>query len=267
MIESLTKAIRNNRLSHAYIIEGDELTDKLGFSYEFAKSIFCGNNPGIGCNECRSCRMINEKTYRDIYLIATDEKSVKDKDIEELQDRLGKLPLEDGGRNIAIIDNADTMTTRAQNRLLKSLEEPHPGTVIMLLSENSDMLLPTIRSRCQVIRLYDYGETEEGSESREIAKTLIDLSKRGRYFFEKKEILDMELKDKKTAIALLDGLEREFRDRLVKVASNSNPDSTLEEELAFCRRGIEAVERARKDLRYNVREKYSLGELMLRIGG
>ena len=259
--DRLTKAIKNQKLSHAYIIEGDALSDKLGYAFDFARAILCSEDMGRGCGKCRTCRMIEERTYRDLYIIDGDERSVKDKDVEELQDRISKLPLEDGKRNIAVIDKADTMTHRAQNRILKSLEEPYPGTVIMLLTENSDNLLPTIKSRCQVIRLYDINPSEEETLYQETARKLIAASRKKTYFFEIKKIIEEELKDRAGILALLDALEKEFRDGMVSGIESGESD------LGFYKNGIESVERARKDLRYNIRDKYVLSDLMLRIGG
>ena len=262
--ERLTKAILNNKLSHAYIIEGDSLTNKLEYAYDFAKAILCKDAPGTGCGKCRTCRMIEEETYRDFYHVTGDEKSVKDKDIEELQERLSRLPVEDGMRNIAIIEKADTMTTRAQNRILKSLEEPFPGTVIVLLAENSDNLLPTIKSRCQIVRLYGDFNKDAESEYLDAAKALIEKAKKKSYFFETKAILDEALKDRGAASALLDAIERVLRDDLLKMASSNEADN---KELGFYLSGIRSVELARRELKYNIRDKYILSDLMLKIGG
>ena len=270
----ISEAITNNKLSHAYIIEGDELSDKAGFSVDLTKAILCEEAPGVGCDNCRSCRMISEMTYRDIYYVSADERSLKDKTVEELQKRLANLPIErsimDGGRNIAIINNADTMTKRAQNRLLKTLEEPYPGTVIFLLSENSDNLLPTIRSRCQMIRLGDLAiaeSTEESSNSEyeSAAKSLIDAAVNRKYFFESKNLLDKYLKDRSSAMKILDAMEMVLRQEMLNIAMNGLAGK--EERLSFYSRGIRAVESARRDIKYNVREKYALGELVLKIGG
>ena len=271
----ITSAINNGKVSHAYIIEGDELSNKADFAVSFAKALLCTDAPGVGCDKCRSCRMISEGTYRDIYQIAGDERSVKDKDVELIQERLARMPIERsvdmGGRNIAIVDNADTMTSRAQNRILKTLEEPYPGTVIMLLSENGDMLLPTIRSRCQVIRLYDFDNSEaamgddEKSEYMEDAKALIDNARYRKYFFESKDILEKYVNNRASAMAILDALERRFREIMRDAAFGKSGGASFD--LDFCTRGIEAVETARKDLKYNVREKYALSNLVLKIGG
>ncbi|MBP3816563.1 MAG: hypothetical protein J6H21_06885 [Firmicutes bacterium] len=254
--ERLTKAITSGKLSHAYIIEGDKFSDKRSFALDFAKAIVCKVKPGEGCDSCRSCRMIDEGTYRDLFNVTGDEKSVKDKDIEELQGKLASLPLEEGGRNIAIIEDSDTMTTRAQNRLLKSLEEPFPGTVIILLSENSERLLPTIRSRCQIVRLYERDEdSQENSEYIALAKELLQLSRKG-YFFEIREALKEGISDKNSALLLLDAMEKELS-KMVMAG----------EDIDWAAKGILEIENARKELNYNVKEKYALGSLMLKIGG
>ena len=258
IVDRLGNAIRNQRLSHAYIIEGDAFSGKENFAKEFAKAIICKEAPGLGCDNCRSCRMISEGTYRDFYYFTGDERSVKDKDIEELQTRISSLPMEEGGRNIVILEGSDTMTPRAQNRILKSLEEPYPGTVIILLAENSDRLLPTIKSRCQIIRLNNSGfaVNGEGDQFAKLAKTIIDLTGRKAYFFELKNAVEEVVNDRKSAILFLDALEIEFRNIMTKGES-----------LSRCEEGIKQIEKARKEIRYNVREKYALGNLLLKIGG
>lgn len=262
IVDRLGEAIRNGRVSHAYIIEGDRMSGKEGFAKEFAKAILCTDKPGVGCDNCKHCRMIDANTYRDIYYVASDERSVKDKDIEEIQERLANLPMEDGDRNIAFIYDCDSMTTRAQNRLLKSLEEPHPGTVIMLLSENSDNLLPTVKSRCQTIRLYSTGNREAEPEEQQyidLAKTMVGMVKNKAYFFEIKDALE-SVKDKKSALLFLDAFEREIRNYMVEGTSESiTPKRAVNI--------IEHIEKSRRDIRYNIKERNTLRDLMLKIGG
>ena len=268
-------AIRTGRVSHAYIIEGDSLSGKKEFALEFAKAAVCIDKPGTGCNNCRNCRLMEMGAYRDLYVVSGDDRSVKDKDIEELQDRLNQFPLEEGRRNIAIIEDADTMTPRAQNRFLKTLEEPFPGTIIMLLSENSDSLLQTVRSRCQVIRLLQMGtvpfeKSGEDSDSQfpDMAKSLLGRIARGGYYFELKKDIDNKIKTKKDALSLLDALERELRTYMIwekeeESEEETEPPFTPE----FAIHGIQCVEEARKYIRYNIKEKNALNELMLKIGG
>ena len=137
LINRISLSIRENAVSHAYIIEGDALTDKMGFAIDFLKAVSCNELPGTGCDECLTCRKIEHRNYEDLYIVEAEfnasktAKSIRDDAIEELQDNLARKAVEE--RCFAIIESADSMTHRAQNRLLKTLEEPNPGTVIILL--------------------------------------------------------------------------------------------------------------------------------------
>ena len=152
LAERIRGSVTAGNVFHAYIIEGDTCVDKVAFAKDMLKAIMCRENPGMGCEECIDCRKIAHDNYEDLYFIESDGLSVKDEAVFQLQEKL-KLRPSGGNRNLAIIKDADTMTVRAQNRLLKTLEEPTPGTVIILLSENRDNLLETIRSRCVAYRL------------------------------------------------------------------------------------------------------------------
>ena len=125
LIERISKAIINANVSHAYIIEGDSCIDKEAFAKDFIKAILCLEEPGFGCDRCVNCRKIDHDNYEDMYILRADELSLKDAAVSGLQENLKNKPSA-GNRNIAIIEGADSMTPRAQNRLLKTLEEPNP---------------------------------------------------------------------------------------------------------------------------------------------
>ena len=161
---------------------------------------------------------------------------------------------------MAVICNADTMTRRAQNRLLKTLEEPNPGTVIMLLSENRENLLDTIKSRCIFYRLS--GGEESGGENLKEVNDLVDALIEGESFFQLKEMLSGCVKSREDAFRMLDGMERIYRNLLL----NKDPrGKLLKKEDVF--RGVELIEEARRDLIMNVNYNYALKNLMLKIGG
>ena len=262
VIEKLAAAIRNGKLAHAYIFEGDSFSQKEEIAKEFAKAILCEENPGIGCDRCKTCKMVDANTYRDIYYFGSDENSIKDKDIVELQSRMANRPIEQGRRNIAIVADADLMTTRAQNRLLKLLEEPYAGSCVILLSENSDRLLETVRSRCQRFRFYALGDepgSNADSEYTEMARRVIKRLGKNDYFFETKNET-ASIKDKKSALAFLDAMERELRDVMVGNSEIKFPRERAEQ-------GIKLVEEARKNINYNIIAKNVLGALVLKMGG
>ena len=279
LIERISKAIRSGSVSHAYIIEGDSCVDKEDFAKDFLKAICCEKRHGLGCSygpmdgamdgasasdageKCLSCRRIDHGNCEDLYIVraeGTTTKSVKDDAILELQENLKKKPAE--SRNMAIICNADTMTKRAQNRLLKTLEEPTPGTVIILLSENRENLLDTIKSRCIFYRLG--GGEETGGENLRDANRLVDALIEGENFFEMKQLLSKSVKSREDAFRILDGMERIYRNLLLEKDPRGR---LLKREQIF--RAVELIEEARRDLIMNVNYNYALKNLMLKIGG
>lgn len=143
-------AIKNDRLAHAYVFEGPQGVGKKITAMEFAKAINCKNGD-LGCEICSSCVKINNNNHPDINIIKPDGNSIKNKHIEEFQNNILLKPYE-SNRKVFIIEASDTMTISAQNRLLKILEEPPQYAVIILITQSSHSLLPTIRSRSQMIK-------------------------------------------------------------------------------------------------------------------
>lgn len=258
------RAIEAGHVSHAYIIEGDSCTDKEKIAKDFVKAILCENNPGWGCDECVNCRKIDHDNYEDLYAVNADENSLKDAAILSLQEKLKGKPT-GGSRNIAIISDADTMTQRAQNRLLKTLEEPTPGTVIVLLSENTENLLQTIRSRCIIYRLGNFVSSNEHIDLK-FPETMLKLAMDGAYFCDLKSQLDKHIKDRKEAFVFLDGMERLFR-QYMTASPSSAEDSAPAMRKEKIIENVRIIEEARRDLLANVNYKYALRNLILKIGG
>lgn len=264
LVSRITGSILSGNVFHAYIIEGDTCVDKPAFAKDMMKAILCGEAPGRGCDSCITCRKIDHDNYEDLYFIESDGLSVKDEAVFSLQEKLKRKPAA-GSRSLAIIKDADTMTPRAQNRLLKTLEEPPAGTVILLLSENKENLLETIRSRCVSYRLNSLerdlsGEAMEGAM--EGASAVIEGLLEGENFFTMKELLGKYMKNREDAFQILDGLERLYRDFLV----GSDPRGILlKREEIF--RHIGLIEEARRDLVMKVNYNYAMKNLIIKIGG
>lgn len=148
---SLIKSINNNQVSHCYIFEGPKGMGKFKLALIFAQSLLCLNFLEDPCNQCNSCIKVNSFNHPDLHVINDDEKSIKREEIDELINSINKKPYE-AKRKVYIIIDAHTMTVQAANTLLKTLEEPPSDTVIILLTTNTNLLLPTIVSRCQEIK-------------------------------------------------------------------------------------------------------------------
>ncbi|MFC7061744.1 DNA polymerase III subunit delta' [Halobacillus seohaensis] len=149
--QMLTNSFKKDRVSHAYLFQGDRGTGKREMSTLFAKSIFCKEREEAEpCQECRDCKRIDSGNHPDLHWVSPSGQSIKKEQILELQKEFTYTGLE-SNRKVYIIVDADRMTANAANRLLKFLEEPSQQTTAMLLTENSQSILDTIRSRCQLL--------------------------------------------------------------------------------------------------------------------
>jgi DNA polymerase-3 subunit delta' len=150
----IARVVKKERSAHAYILEGRQGAGKRATALFFAQTLFCLSNDerGYPCGTCTECVRIQHRNHPDIHWIETDGASIKIEQIRHLQKEFAYRGVE-SQRKMYIIQHAERMTVQAANSLLKFIEEPHSGTVALLLTEQKHRLLPTIRSRCQEIKL------------------------------------------------------------------------------------------------------------------
>ncbi|MRH45011.1 DNA polymerase III subunit delta' [Aquibacillus halophilus] len=149
----LVNSLKKERISHAYLFHGARGTGKHELSILLTKSIFCNNKTDFQpCDNCKECHRIDTGNHPDVHRIVPDGQSIKKEQILHLQKEFTYTGLE-SNRKVYIITDADKMTSNASNRLLKFLEEPSKLTTAILLTENSQSILQTIRSRCQIMAL------------------------------------------------------------------------------------------------------------------
>lgn len=147
----ITNSLQKQRISHAYLFHGERGTGKEAIALFLVKCLFCEHMAGVEpCHECRTCKRIASRNYPDVHWIEPDGASIKKEQIDHLQKEFGFSGME-SNRKVYIIKDADTLTVNAANRLLKFLEEPAMETTAIMLTENSQSIIPTIRSRCQII--------------------------------------------------------------------------------------------------------------------
>lgn len=160
IIKYIRNAVSENKVSHAYIMNGERGSGKKMLANLFATTLQCEKGGPDPCNECHSCKQAESGNHPDIIHV-THEKpntiSVEDIRTQVNNDILIK-PYQ-GPYKIYIISEADLMTPQAQNALLKTIEEPPEYAVIFLLTENAQMLLPTITSRCVMLKLRNIKDT------------------------------------------------------------------------------------------------------------
>lgn len=151
-IEYLKEVIKNNRLPHALMLEGREGVGKNTLALQVAQALFCDNSTGDACGECRNCIKMMHNNHPDFMLIEPDGAQIKNAQIELFQAFVKIIPY-DANYKVIIIKDADKMNVSSQNRILKTLEEPPVHVVVILLTTNSESLLPTVLSRTLILKL------------------------------------------------------------------------------------------------------------------
>lgn len=165
LIAMFRSSVKRGRVSHAYLFVGPEGVGKRLFAQTLAQCLFCerfGDAELDACGQCGPCRMMQAGTHPDFLTLSRPEgKNVIPVElIAGEQGRRGQdgfchdiamRPMA-GERRIAVIDDADVFNAESANALLKTLEEPPPGSILILIATNIETQMPTIRSRCQPVR-------------------------------------------------------------------------------------------------------------------
>ena len=148
--KELKKSILENKVSHSYMFVGIEGIGKQMMAKEFARIVLCTNEQEKGCHQCKSCIEFMSHNHPDFLYIEPDGNSIKIEQIRYLQRKIQEKPII-SDKKVYIINDADKMTTESQNCLLKTLEEPPEYGIIILIGNNENAFLNTIKSRCMKI--------------------------------------------------------------------------------------------------------------------
>lgn len=154
IIEYIQTAVQMDKVSHAYIINGERGSGKRMLANLFAMTLQCEKGGAEPCQECHSCRQAMNNNQPDIISV-THEKpnTISVDDIRKQINNDIMIKPYSSPYKIYIVPCADMMSVQAQNALLKTIEEPPEYVVVLLLTENAESLLPTIRSRCVMLKL------------------------------------------------------------------------------------------------------------------
>jgi DNA polymerase-3 subunit delta' len=157
-IEILQNALRENTLAHAYLFTGVSGIGKMTVARALAKILQCKNASDDFCDCCIPCKQITGDTHPDTLIIEPEGNTIKISQIRQLQEQLA-FTVYEGNKKVVIFDHADRMTIQAANCLLKTLEEPPPHTILILLTSIPYRVPSTIRSRCQRLMFKPLSET------------------------------------------------------------------------------------------------------------
>ncbi|MDD2981623.1 MAG: DNA polymerase III subunit delta, partial [Hespellia sp.] len=156
IIHYIQNAVTEDKVSHAYILNGEKGSGKKLLANLFAMSLQCQNREedGDACGECQSCRQALGNNQPDIIRVSHEKpNTISVDDIRQQINNDIVIKPYSSPYKIYIVPEADMMSVQAQNALLKTIEEPPKYAVILLLTENAEVLLPTITSRCVMLKL------------------------------------------------------------------------------------------------------------------
>ena len=150
----LKNSIKNGKLSHAYLIDGNNNEQSFEFVLSLAKMILCDNlySNFDNCKKCNKCKRIDLGNYSELKIIETNSLVIKKEQLLDLKSDFSRSDIE-GNRRVCIIKDCDKMNKQVSNSLLKFLEEPDDGIVVILFTNHINNMLSTIVSRCQKIKL------------------------------------------------------------------------------------------------------------------
>ena len=250
LFDKWMKIAESGNLMHSYIIYGSSESTRRDFIFDFVSRVIFRED------KKRSIplilKMLKENNYADFHFFdPAGEHDFLTSQIEDVQGIISRAPIENSYKFI-VINHADRMNTVAQNRLLKTLEEPLGKTMIFLLTDRLESLKQTIRSRCGNMYL---GETILLEKNNEISE-LVDMLREGKFFYKTKEVLFKCLKNYEDVYGLIQDIENDLRLRLY---AGEDPDRLMRE--------ISAVIDTQDALRENISVGNAFGIMILKFGG
>jgi len=164
----LGAALRGGRLAHAYLFHGPSGVGKTTLARSLFRAALCPRSPGEGCGACPTCARVDRRAHADVHelLVPEGKRSIPVEDVRALIAETGRKPVE-GALRFFLVDDAHRLGEESANALLKTLEEPPAGTVLVLTALRREAVLRTVASRCQGVRFFRLPEAE-------VEKALLD---------------------------------------------------------------------------------------------
>ena len=227
---TFVRSLQNKHLSHAYLISGNPGTPLLDVAKFLAKSILCDNPEPLACNNCITCLRIDDNNYPDFIVLDGSKKNIKKEEVGNIETQFEKTAFEAKGIMIYILHLVENMSVEAINSILKFLEEPESEIYAFLTTNNENNVLPTIISRCQLLRLklVDRKEVINDAISLNVPKEDAELLS---YFYNDGELIYdvLDSKDekndyedaKKAFVEFLDALNKEDKREAIYYAQSS----------------------------------------------
>ena len=174
-VKNIVDIYHENKLAHAYLFATNNLSLCYNDTLKLIKNILCHASYSENCAKCNQCHQINENLFPNVYVISTEENTIKKEQIDTLKQVFSTIPIF-AKMNIYIIMEPEKMNATAYNKLLKFLEEPADNIIGFFISKNKDDIADTIISRCEVIKVnYNLdNKTEDSKEKYSLITNIVN---------------------------------------------------------------------------------------------
>lgn len=269
-IDYINRIIKNNKVSHAYLIELNNYEDDMKYIFDFIKMIICNIEYSELDNENNIIRLIDDNNYPDIKIIEPDGATIKKGQMIDLKKDYSNKSLLDGKR-IYVVKEADKLNPASSNTILKFLEEPEEDIIAILLTQNRYKILETILSRCQILTIKENGIPIIDDELYSLLKCVINPDN---FYIKYSSIVNDVIQDKDIAKEKLEKIEN----IIILYLENKYNNKEIDEKLLKLFKDIDSnkllnilkiIEDEIKRLEFNVNYKLWLDALFSRltIGG
>ena len=195
--QTFLNALEKGQISHAYLICGNNGAPLIDVATFFAKSILCDDPSPMACNSCITCLRVENGSYPDFFIFDGGKTTIKKDDVATIETAFEKKAFENKGIRVYILNLIENMTTQAINSILKFLEEPTEDVYAFLTTNNENLILPTIISRCQVLKLKQIDRSRVVSDAVENGVELKDAELLS-YFYNDGELIKEKLDNKES---------------------------------------------------------------------
>ena len=269
-IDYINKIIKNNKVSHAYLIELNDYEADMKYIFDFIKMIICNIEYSELDKENNIIRLIDDNNYPDIKIIEPDGATIKKGQMIDLQRDYSNKSLLDGKR-IYVVKEADKLNPASANTILKFLEEPEEDIIAILLTQNRYKILETILSRCQILTIKENSMPIIEDDLYDLLKCVINPND---FYIKYSSIVNDIIQDKDIAKEKLEKIENIIILYLENKYNNKEIDDKLEKLLKDIDSNkllniLKIIEDEIKRLEFNVNYKLWLDALFSRltIGG
>ena len=218
--KTFVNSLRNEKLSHAYLLCGNPGTPLLEVAKFLAKSILCDDPSPLACDNCITCLRVDDENYPDFIVYDGSKSTIKKDEVANVEEQFEKTAFESKGIMIYVLHLIENMTEQAINSILKFLEEPGKNVFAFLTTNNENSILPTIISRCQVMHLkqVDRNVVIQEAINNKVKKEDAELLS---YFYNDGELIAEILQNKDEKEAFEDGKEA-FMNFLTKLSKEDS---------------------------------------------